>query len=89
MAAPKRAPAPDARRDMEKELAAAAALKYQLGEAFGDDHDVTLIRDMIEGSVSMARSKICVASTECFVASPLSRQVSIRSNSGIGLSPGM
>ena len=36
MAAPKKAPAPDARRDLEKELAAAEALKFQL-TAIADD----------------------------------------------------
>jgi hypothetical protein len=49
MAAPKKALAQDARRDMHKELAtAAAALKHQLGEAFGKNmtsvHSATLSR---------------------------------------------
>jgi hypothetical protein len=40
MAAPaKKLAVPDARRDMEKELAAAGALKHQLREAFGDESD--------------------------------------------------
>lgn len=53
MAAPKKAYVPDARRDMEKEMAAAAALKHQIGEAFRDEHDITLIRDMIEGETNL------------------------------------
>jgi Gp157 protein len=53
MAAPKKAYVPDARRDMHKEMAAAAALKHQLQEAFGDEHDVTLLRDMIEGETNL------------------------------------
>ena len=53
MAAPKRAPAPDARRDMHKELAAAAALKQQLAEAFGDEQDLALLRDTIEGETGL------------------------------------
>lgn len=51
MPAPKKSPLPDARRDMEKELAAAGALKHQLREAFGEDSD--LFRDMIEGSTDL------------------------------------
>jgi Gp157 protein len=54
MAATKKAYVPDARRDMHKEMAAAAALKHQLRECFGvDDHDVALIRDMIEGETNL------------------------------------
>lgn len=54
MPAPAKKPfAPDARRDMEKELAAAGALKHQLREAFGDETDLTLLRDMIEGETDL------------------------------------
>lgn len=53
MGAPKKAFTPDARRDMHKELAAAAALKHQLAEAFGEDHDVDLVRDMVEGETNL------------------------------------
>lgn len=53
MPAPRKAPAPDARRDLEKELAAAGALKHQLGEAFGEHDDVQLMRDMIEGETNL------------------------------------
>lgn len=53
MVAPRKAPAPDARRDLHKELAAAAALKHQLGEAFGEEQDVTLLRDMVEGETNL------------------------------------
>lgn len=52
-AAAKKAPAPNAARDMHKELAAAAALKHQLGEAFGEEQDLTLLRDMVEGETSL------------------------------------
>ena len=53
MAAPRKSPAPDARRDMAKELAAAAALKHQLREAFGDEQDLVLVRDTIEGETDL------------------------------------
>jgi hypothetical protein len=53
MAAPKKAYAPDARRDMHKELAAAAALKHQLAEAFGDEPDLVLLRDTVEGETDL------------------------------------
>lgn len=49
----RKAPTPDARRDLQKELAAAGALKHQLGEAFEDDHDLQLLRDMIEGETDL------------------------------------
>jgi hypothetical protein len=53
MAVPKKSYVPDARRDMQKEMAAAAALKHQLAEAFGEDHDITLLRDMVEGETNL------------------------------------
>jgi hypothetical protein len=53
MAAPKKALALDARRDMQKELAAATALKHQLAEAFGEEQDLTLVRDMVEGETNL------------------------------------
>lgn len=53
MPAPKKAYTPDARRDLHKELAAAAALKHQLGEAFGDEQDLVLLRDMVEGETGL------------------------------------
>jgi len=54
MAAPRKAPVPDARRDLEKELAAAGALKHQLKEAFaGEEQDIALLRDMIEGETDL------------------------------------
>jgi hypothetical protein len=53
MAAPKKAYTPDARRDMHKELAAAAALKHQLAEAFGEEHDLDLLRGMVEGETNL------------------------------------
>jgi hypothetical protein len=53
MAAPKKSPAPDARRDLHKELAAAAALKHQLREAFGEETDIDLVRDMVEGETEL------------------------------------
>lgn len=51
MPAPRKAPAPDARRDLDKELAAAGALKHQFKEAFSEDTD--LLRDMIEGETNL------------------------------------
>jgi hypothetical protein len=53
MGAPKKAFVPDARRDLHKELAAATALKHQLAEAFGEEHDLDLLRDMVEGETSL------------------------------------
>jgi hypothetical protein len=53
MGAAKKAFVPDARRDMHKELAAATALKHQIAEAFGDEHDIDLIRDMVEGETNL------------------------------------
>jgi hypothetical protein len=44
---------PDARRDMHKELAAAAALKHQLAEAFGEEQDLVLLRDTVEGETDL------------------------------------
>lgn len=52
-AAAKRRVAPDARRDMQKELAAAAAIKYQIGALFGDDADLILLQDSIEGETDL------------------------------------
>jgi hypothetical protein len=52
----RKAPAPNARRDMEKELAAAAVLKHQLKELFGDDSDLDLLRDTIEGETDLLES---------------------------------
>lgn len=49
----KKPPLPDARRDMEKELAAAGALKHQLREAFGEEQDLVLLRDNIEGETDL------------------------------------
>jgi hypothetical protein len=40
-------------RDAAKELAAAAALKDQLQKLFGEDDDMTLLRDSIEGSTDL------------------------------------
>lgn len=52
--APRRAPpVPNATRDMQKELAAAGALKFQLKELFGDDPDTDLLRDSIEGETDL------------------------------------
>lgn len=51
MPSPAKKPIPDPRRDLEKELAAAGALKHQLREAFGDDPE--LFRDMIEGETDL------------------------------------
>ena len=54
MPAPKKAPAPDARRDLEKELAAAEALKFQLTEVFNEgESDTILLKDMVEGSTNL------------------------------------
>jgi hypothetical protein len=53
MPAPKKAYVPDARRDMQKELAAATAFKHQLAEAFGEEHDLDLLRDMVEGETNL------------------------------------
>ena len=53
MGAPKKAYTPDARRDMHKELAAAAALKHQIAEAFGDEQDLVLLRDTVEGQTDL------------------------------------
>jgi hypothetical protein len=45
---------PDIRRDMEKELAAAAALKFQLGEIYGEgETDTILLKDMVEGETGL------------------------------------
>jgi hypothetical protein len=52
MPSPAKKPLPDPRRDLEKELAAAGALKHQLREAFGDD-DLELLRDTIEGETDL------------------------------------
>jgi Siphovirus Gp157 len=52
-AAAKKAHVVDARRDMHKELAAAAALKHQLAEAFGEEQDLALLRDMVEGETNL------------------------------------
>jgi hypothetical protein len=49
----KKPPASDPRRDLEKELAAAGTLKHQLREAFGDETDLTLLRDMVEGETDL------------------------------------
>ena len=51
--APKRRPTPSAQRDLQKELAAAHALKEQLKAVFGEDEDVTLLRDTIEGQTDL------------------------------------
>lgn len=51
--AAKRKPAPSAARDMQKELAAAGVLKFQLKEIFGDDSDLDLLRDTIEGETDL------------------------------------
>jgi hypothetical protein len=53
MPSPAKKPIPDPRRDLEKELAAAGALKHQLREAFGDETDLTLLRDMVEGETDL------------------------------------
>jgi hypothetical protein len=54
MAAPKKAPAPDARRDLEKELAAAEALKFQLTSIYGEgEPDTVLLKDMVEGETNL------------------------------------
>jgi hypothetical protein len=54
MPAPRRAPAPDARRDLEKELAAAEALKFQLTSVFNEgESDTDLLKDMIEGETNL------------------------------------
>ncbi|CCE05815.1 hypothetical protein BRAS3843_1480046 [Bradyrhizobium sp. STM 3843] len=54
MPAPKKGPAPDARRDLAKELAAADALKLQLAELCGEgETDTVLLKDMIEGSTNL------------------------------------
>jgi hypothetical protein len=54
MPAPKKAPAPDARRDLEKELAAAEALKFQLTSVYGEgESDTVLLKDMIEGETNL------------------------------------
>jgi hypothetical protein len=54
MAAPKKAPAPDARRDLAKELAAAEALKFQLKSVFDEGEiDTTLLKDMVEGETDL------------------------------------
>lgn len=53
MPSPAKKPLPDPRRDLEKELAAAGALKHQLREAFGDELDVELLADMIEGETDL------------------------------------
>lgn len=52
-AAAKKTYVPDARRDLAKETAAAAALKHQLAEAFGGEHDATLLQDMVEGETNL------------------------------------
>src|SRR5258707_10010973 len=54
MPAPKKAPAPDARRDLEKELAAAEALKFQLTSIYGEgEPDTVLLKDMVEGETNL------------------------------------
>jgi Siphovirus Gp157 len=54
MPAPKKAPAPDARRDIAKELAAAEALKFQLRSVFDEGEiDTTLLKDMVEGETNL------------------------------------
>lgn len=50
----KRAAAPDVRRDMEKELAAAEALKFQLSEVYDDGVlDTELLSGMVEGETGL------------------------------------
>jgi hypothetical protein len=54
MPAPKKAPTPDARRDLTKELAAAEALKFQLKSVFEEGEiDTTLLKDMVEGETNL------------------------------------
>jgi Gp157 protein len=54
MPAPKKAPVPDARRDLEKELAAAEALKFQLTSIYGEgEPDTVLLKDMVEGETNL------------------------------------
>jgi hypothetical protein len=54
MPALKKAPAPDARRDLEKELAAAEALKFQLTSIYGEgEPDTVLLTDMVEGETNL------------------------------------
>ena len=54
MPAPKKAPAPDARRDLAKELAAAEALKFQLTEVYSEgEPDTVLLKDMVEGETNL------------------------------------
>jgi hypothetical protein len=54
MAAPKKAFVPDARRDLEKELAAAEALKFQLTSIYGEgEPDTILLKDMVEGETNL------------------------------------
>ena len=50
----RRPPAPDARRDLEKELAAAEALKFQLTSVFNEgESDTDLLKDMVEGETNL------------------------------------
>jgi hypothetical protein len=54
MPVPKKAPAPDARHDLAKELAAAEALKFQLTEVYGEgEPDTILLKDMVEGETNL------------------------------------
>src|SRR5215467_7291701 len=54
MPAPKKVPAPDARRDLTKELAAAEALKFQLTSVFDEGEiDTVLLKDMVEGETNL------------------------------------
>jgi hypothetical protein len=54
MTAPKKAFVPDVRRDLEKELAAAEALKFQLTSVFDEgESDTTLLKDMVEGETNL------------------------------------
>jgi hypothetical protein len=50
----KKAPAPDARRELKNELAAAEALKFQLTSIYGEgETDTVLLRDTIEGETNL------------------------------------
>lgn len=59
----KKAAAPDVRHDLDKQIAAAGALKHQLVQMFAEDgggqnrlimpDDLTLLRDMIEGETGL------------------------------------
>jgi hypothetical protein len=86
--------APDVRRSLENEMAAAVALKHQLQKIFGEDADLDLLRDTIEGETDlveildrvleqMARDAADVAGIDKFAATMEARKKRLQDRAGI------